>query len=231
MRWSHSQCTACIRRELNIRFQASGLNITRLPLNIPLAEPHVPILTSPNLATAKRLIIYFGESMQDLGVFAYRIIGQESISSGSALDFVHDIQNGKDGHDTAIVIANLGQLLWHRRGQRALTMASWNALPRMTGVSPPVRIDSVKNHILCNYDVKEHITSVFEAVAKLAGEDVKIDIIGVGEGAEESVKYLDDHWGLWEKKVVAICVGLGFVWRVGDEVQDQNFLDFWGRVC
>jgi len=169
--------------------------------------------------------------MQDLGVFAYRIIGQESISSGSALDFIHDAQNGKEGDDTAIVIANLGQLLWHRRGQRALTMASWNGLPRKTGVSNPIRIDSVKNHVRGNCDVKEHINSVFEAVGKLAREDAKIDIIGVGEGAEESVKYLDENWGLWEKKVEAICVGLGFVWRVGDEVQDKKFMDFWGRVC
>jgi len=200
-------------------------------LGTPATQPHVPILTSSNLTTAKRLVIYFGESMQDLGVFAYRIIGQESISSGSTLDFIHDIQNGKDGGDTAIVIANLGQLLWHRRGQRALTMASWNGLPRKTGVSNPIRIDSVKNHIPGNYDVRQHINSVFDTVAKLATEDAKIDIIGVGEGAEESVKYLNENWGIWEKKVEAICVGLSFVWRVGDDVQNKNFMDFWGRVC
>lgn len=168
--------------------------------------------------------------MQDLGIFAYRIIGQESISSGSALDFVHDIQNGKDGADTAIVIANPGQLLWNRRGQRALTLSSWNGLPRKTGVSNAIRIDPVKNHIPGNYDVKEHVNCVFEAVGKLAKEDVKIDVIGLGEGAEESVKFLEEHWGLWEKKVEAICVGLGFVWQILDEVQNEKFVEFWGKV-
>ncbi len=210
--------------------EALGLNVTRLPLNTPPTEPHVPILTSSNLSTATRIIIYFGESMQDLGVFAYRIIGQESISSGSILDFIHEIQHGKDGGDTSIVIANLGQLLWHRRGQRALTMASWNGLPRKTGVSSPIRIDPVKNHIPGNCDMTEHIKSVFDAVGKLAKEEAKIDIIGIGDGAEESMKYLDENWDMWEKKVEAICVGLGFVWRVKEEYHNKKFMEFWGKV-
>ncbi|KAL6713584.1 hypothetical protein ACLMJK_009049 [Lecanora helva] len=219
----------CARRELEPRFKALGLNITRLPLNTPQSEPHVPILTSPNIATANRLIIYFGESMQDLGVLAYRILGQESIASGSALDFVHDIQSGKDGANTAIVIANLGQLIWYRRGQRALTLKSWNSLPRKTGVSPPMKIDPVKNHIPGNHDGKEHVESVFEAVAKLAKADVKINVIGLSEGAEYAVQYLDRNWERWEKKVQAIAVGLGFIWRVSDEAENEKFLNFWGR--
>ena len=168
--------------------------------------------------------------MQDLGVFAYRVIGQESISSGSALDFIHDIQNGKDGKDTAIVIANMGQLVWYRRGQRAVTMTSWNALPRKTGVSGPMKIDSVKNHVPGNHNMREHVKSVFEAVENLASKDVAIDVIGISEGAEEAVWYLEKNWSQWEKKVQAICVGLGFVWRVGDEVKNEKFMRFWGRV-
>ena len=152
---------ACIRSELRARFEASGLCITRLPLNAGPSDPHIPILTSSNLATAKRVIVYFGESMQDLGVFAYRTVGQESIASGSALDFIDAVQSEKDSVDTAIVIANLGQLLWHRRGERAVTIASWNALPRKTGVGNPMRIDAVKNHVPGNTSTKEHVKSVF----------------------------------------------------------------------
>ncbi|KAK3172520.1 hypothetical protein OEA41_005842 [Lepraria neglecta] len=219
----------CIRRELAPRFQAAGLENTLLPLNAGPTDPHVPILTSSNLATAKRLVLYFGESTQDLGIFAYRIIGQESIASGSALDFVHNIQSGKEGADTAIVIANLGQLLWNRRGQRAMTMATWNGLPRKTGVSGPTRIDAIKNHIPGNEGVKEHVASVFTAVEKLARGDVAIDIIGIGEGAEEAVEYLDQNWERWEGKVRAMCVGMGFVWSVGDQVQNGRFKEFWSK--
>jgi len=206
------------------------MDMTRLPLNTPSSDPHVPILTSPNLVTAKRVILFFGESVQDLGIFAYRIVGQESISSGSALDFIHAIQSGKDGDDTAIVIANPGQLIWYRRGQRAMSLKSWDALPRKTGVGNAMRIDSVKNHVPGNYDAKEHVESVLEAVAKLAREDAKIEIIGINEGAEMAVQYLDREWARWEKRVQAICVGLGFIWRVGDELENKQFLGFWGRV-
>ncbi|KAL2054147.1 hypothetical protein ABVK25_005686 [Lepraria finkii] len=219
----------CIRRELAPRFQAAGLENTRLPLNAGPTDPHVPILTSSNLATAKRLVLYFGESTQDLGIFAYRIVGQESIASGSALDLVHNIQSGKDGADTAIVIANLGQLLWNRRGQRAMTMATWNSLPRKTGVSGPTRIDAIKNHIPGNEGVREHVASVFAAVEKLAKGDVAIDIIGIGEGAEEVVEYLDQYWERWEGKVRAMCVGVGFVWSVGDQVRNGRFMEFWSK--
>ena len=222
---------ACIRRELSARFEAAGLNTTRLPLNAGPSDPHVPILTSSNLATAKRLIVYFGESMQDLGIFAHRIIGQESITSGSALDFVHAIQSREDSTDTAIVIANLGQLVWYRRGQRAMTIASWNALPRTTGVGNPMRIDAIKNHAPGNRNVKEHVESVFEEVlGKLARQDAAISLIGLGEGAEEAVGYLDQNWRQWEAKVKAICVGVGFVWRVGDDIQNEKFMGFWGKV-
>ncbi|CAF9933211.1 hypothetical protein IMSHALPRED_009092 [Imshaugia aleurites] len=220
----------CIRNELSVRFEASGLNITRLPLNAGPSDPHVPILTSSNLATANRLIVYFGESMQDLGIFAHRIIGQDSIASGSALDFVHTIQSREDSANTAVIIANLGQLVWYRRGQRAMTIASWNALPRKTGVGNAMRIDAVKNRVPGNGSTKEHVKSVFEDVlGKLAKQDAVIDVIGLGEGAEEAVGYLDQNWEHWERKVKAICVGLGFVWRVGHEIQNKKILDFWGK--
>ena len=228
---NNSRSLACIRKELSARFEASSLNVTRLPLNAGPSDPHTTILTSSNLATARRLIVYFGESMQDLGIFAHRIIGQDSIASGSALDFVHAIQSTEGSADTAIVIANLGQLVWYRRGQRAMTIASWNALPRRTGVGNPMRIDPVKNHIPGNGNTKEHVQSVFEEVlGKLARQDAVINLIGLGEGAEEAVGYLEQNWRHWDSKVKAICVGLGFVWKVGDDVQNEKFMDFWGKV-
>ncbi|KAK0509849.1 hypothetical protein JMJ35_007243 [Cladonia borealis] len=219
----------CIRSELSHRFRAAGLQTTRLPLNTEPTEPHVPILTSQNISTAKRIVLYLGEAIQDLGVFAYRIIGQESISAGSALDFTHDIQSSKDSADTAIVMANLGQLLWYRRGQRAVTMATWNGLPRKTGVGGPMRIDPLKNHIPANEDVKAHVKSVFEMVGKMARDNAVIDVIGIGDGAEEAVEYLDQNWVRWETQVRAICVGMAFVWTVGSLLNNEKFRDFWGR--
>ena len=94
-----------------------------------------------------------------------------------------------------------------------------------------MRIDPIKNHVPGNMNVEEHVQSVFEEViGKLAKEDVHIDVIGMGDGAEESVKYLDMNWERWAKQVRAICVGLGSVWNVGSDVQNEDFMEFWGRV-
>jgi hypothetical protein len=77
------------------RFQAeAGLAIVRLPLGTPPGQPHVPILVSsssrgPLLARKKRIVLVVNEAVQDLGVFAYRIVGGEgkgAISRGSALE-------------------------------------------------------------------------------------------------------------------------------------------------
>jgi hypothetical protein len=112
-----------------------------------------------------------------------------------------------------------------------MTMASWNGLSRKTGVHGPVRVDAIKNHIPGNEGVKEHVASVFAAVEKLVRDDVAVDIIGIGEGAEEAVEYMDQNWERWEGKVRAVCVGMGFVWSVSDQVQNRRFRDFWSRVC
>ena len=109
-------------------------------------------------------------------------------------------------------------------------MASWNGLPRKSGVRGPMRIDPVKNHIPGNEDVKAHVKSVFEVIGKMAREDAVVDVIGLGDGAEEAVEYLDQNWERWEPKVRAICVGMGFVWTVGSLLRNEKFRDFWGRV-
>ena len=73
--------------------------------------------------------------------------------------------------------------------------------------------------------------SVFEAVEKLAKDGAVIDVLGVSEGAEEAVAYLDQNWERWESKVRAICVGLGFVWDARDQMQNGRFMEFWSKVC
>lgn len=208
--------------------QSLGVNVTRLPLGATPDDPHVPIFTSSNLATAKRTIIYFGEELQDLGVFAYRTIGQVSTGAGTALDFVSAIQASKDG--PGIIIANLGQLTWYRRGKRAVTRVSWNALPGMTSVSGPMRVDPVKNRARGNENMTAHVRYAFEEVVRqMVNPDAKLDIIGVGEGASESVGYLDRNWDQWEDRIQAIAVGTGQVWP-GDAIQNPKFMLFFAKV-
>lgn len=206
----------------------SSINLTSVPFTASPTDPHIPILTSRNLPTATRTILFFGEESQDLGIFAYRIIGQESNAAGSALDFVKAIQSSKD--NPGLIIANMGQLIWYRRGRRAVTRMSWSALPRKSGISECMRVDPVKNRVPGNEDMAAHVKYVFEEVVpKMVNPNSKLDIIGLGDGASEAVAYLQTEWTRWKGRVEAIAVGSGYLWANG-EVHDAEFAKFWGEV-
>ena len=111
------------------------------------------------------MVVYFGESSQDLGIFAYRSIGQISLAAGSCIDFVDTIERVPG---CGVVIANCGQLIWYRRGHRAVTQQTWSAVPRKTGVSLPYKVDPEKNRVPGHGTVQEHVDSVFEWVKKEA---------------------------------------------------------------
>lgn len=176
----------------------------RLPLTITGPnKPHVPILVSKNLSTASRIIVVFGEPIQDLGVWAYRSIGTVGINAGSAVSLadhiLHQHQKGspedKTTADTALIIANTGQLVWHAAGRKAVTMPSWLALPRHSAVDPPQTMTE-RNNIPGNENWQEHVECVFREIlaarGKLVRADAKIDIVGVTEGGLGAVRYLYD---------------------------------------
>lgn len=217
---------ACVRNNLAPRFAALGLETVRLPLCAGPKDPHIPILVSSNISHAKRLIMYFGENIQDLGILAYRTIGQESLSSGSVVELVTTIKNGSHGEDTAIVIANVGQLIWYRRGARAVTRATWNALPRKLGTDGQMKLDPVKNRVPGHETPEDHVRSVFEMVTQKAKADVTINVVGLGDGAREAIKYLDEDWTRWKESVQAIAVGLSYFWRP----ENDEFAMFWSKV-
>ena len=109
-------------------------------------------------------------------------------------------------------------------------MTSWNALPRKTGVDSRMRIDPVRNHVEGHRTEKEHVSSVMAYVQGQLQEEAEVEIIGVGDGAEEIVNFLDENWEQWGKRVAAVCVCLGFLWNVADELKNDSFREFWGKV-
>ncbi|MCJ1344043.1 hypothetical protein MMC31_002243, partial [Peltigera leucophlebia] len=175
-------------------------------------------------------IVYFGEEVQDLGVFALRTISQDTIASGSALNFVSAIQSSSTAENpVGIIIANMGQLLWYRRGKRAVTRATWAGLPRKTGVSQQLTVDSVKNRVPGNEDVAAHTKYIFEyVIPRMVNPAAKLNIIGIGEGAEETVNYLQYSWETWKDRIQAIVIGSGYQWPSSD-IQNPEFADFWGK--
>ncbi|KAI5303644.1 40S ribosomal protein mrp2, mitochondrial, partial [Ascosphaera pollenicola] len=130
---------ACTRETVLSRLQGLDLQKLRLPIGNTELMPHVPILITPSIFTSKRVIVVFGEPTQDLGIWAYRTIGGQTINAGSAVNFTKEVL--KDGKDASgLIIANLGQLVWYCRGRRAVSLATWEALPRESAVFPSYKI-------------------------------------------------------------------------------------------
>ena len=93
-----------------------------------------------------------------------------------------------------------------------------------------MRLDPEKNRVPGHRDVREHVESVMGFVKGQMRDGAEVEIIGVAEGAEEIVHFLDGNWSEWRDRVAGVCVGLGFVWRVLEEVSDEGFKAFWGKV-
>lgn len=196
----------CIRNIVLPRLQDAGLQIMRLPYREEPPreshpdEAHVPVLVSPNLHNARRIIVVFGDSNQDLGIWSYRTIGTEEINKGSAVDLVKAVRgNGnwektEDGNgnrtDTALVLANPGQLFWHCAGCRAITTTSWIANPRPAGNWGQAST-SYRNKIPGHGNWQEHVSYVFEnVVLKNLHASSRVDVIGTSDGGLGVVNHM-----------------------------------------
>lgn len=172
-----------------------GFETLRLPLGAAESDNHVPIWVSPNISSKKRVIVIFGERNQDLGIFSYRVIGDDGLNVGSCLNFVRAVQQGpaatSDDSVPGIIIANPGQLFWYRGGGRAVTATEWQNLPRASAVDEPCRVDEVQNRVPGNANFSEHVNYIFEYVlpARL-NKETKLDLIGLEWPGAAMIGYL-----------------------------------------
>lgn len=196
-----------IRNLVAKRLQDLGLEKIRLPLGATATQPIVPIFVSSDLKSKKRIVILFYEGCQDLGIFAHRIIGgRDGINAGSAVDMVKYIQSLPEA--PGIVLANMGQMRWWRRGKRSVTLTSWAALPHKSAVENVYRFDPGKNTVPGNRSTKEHVNYVFNhVIEELADPEAELDVIGVSEGAMQAGIFLEapENWKKWGKRVEAFA--------------------------
>ncbi|CAL5870293.1 uncharacterized protein PFLUO_LOCUS4528 [Penicillium psychrofluorescens] len=207
-RWNELQKEAmneCIRRIVLDRLHKLGLETWRLPLSASPREAHVPILVSNNLPTASRIIVIFGEPSQDLGIWAYRTVGADSINAGSAVGFARAALN----KNTALVLANTGQLIWHCGSGRAVAQPTWLSLPRSSACAGQPTM-SYRNKIPGNSDWPEHVNHVFDTVLAprvwCNGTEPRIDVVGVSEGGLAAFQYLKANWVKWRTHISAMSL-------------------------
>lgn len=220
-----------MRRFIFERLHHLGLETVRLPIGATEHEPHIPILASTNLRDAKKVLVYLGDRNQELGVFAYRLIGgDDGINVGTVIEMVAAVKIGdleplsknlfasqhtKNGQKplswssetTAVVIANPGQLLWCRAEGRAMGRAEWEARPRKFAVDESFFVDEKRNFVAGNKNEDEHVSYVFDHVLKQAGAGkAKLDIIAGEWVSAAAVTYLGQNWATWASRVNAVAL-------------------------
>lgn len=138
--------------------------------------------------------------------------GAGGINTGSAVNMIKYIQEKGacpgESEPPAIILANMGQIYWYRRGKKAVTLMTWNALPQASCVEKTIRLDPIKNTVPGNRDTDEHINYIFNhVIEKLMPNIAKIDVIGVSEGAMGVSRFLDkvENWTKWGSKMQAFA--------------------------
>jgi hypothetical protein len=211
----------CIRNEVVQRSVDAGLSTLYLPqlsTKTP-KEPHVPIFATPQaeLKTKKRIVVVLNDHKQDLGVWDYRYLSTHGIDAGSCVNLVKGLNNGVESSEAfGLVISNPGQLTYSHKYRRAMTLQSWQAMPRASLAHPATQEHPVYNSAEGNRNKAEHLTFIFERILKdsaWARQDAEIYIIGILNGGEEVLSYLNKNWNFWAPRVAGIALTSVFTKR------------------
>jgi hypothetical protein len=136
-----------------------------------------------------------------------------------------------DTDSPGIILANLGQLRWWRRGKKAVTQTSWFSLPQKSAVQGPFRFDAMRNTVPENRSIEEHTAYILRTVTvELCDPKAMFSIIGVSDGAMQVVSYLNkaENWDILGPRIEAIAL-LAPYYTVED-LENKKFLDWLRKV-
>ncbi|KAI9843982.1 MAG: hypothetical protein M1838_002388 [Thelocarpon superellum] len=186
-----------------------SISIRNLPLGIQPTKPHIPILISPHLSRFKRVVLVFNEGNKDLGIWSYHSMatsGRGGINGGSVINLLKTLSARSP--PVGLIVANLGQLLWSPREQKAMSFDTWFAQSKPTAVHPAPRIDGKKNRVEGNTSMADHTRQMIErVVGRLTAPDAMIDVIALSDGARVAVRFLDMIWASWSSRFSALALG------------------------
>ncbi|GAW15621.1 hypothetical protein ANO14919_050370 [Xylariales sp. No.14919] len=201
-----------IQAEIHRRLKKLGLHKTYLPCGVDVDaedKPRVPIFISPNLPCRSRVIVIFGETTQDLGVLAHRVLGGTGgISKGSLVSVMEalaklnpgtfsDLPFGalpeQSGSAPGVILANMGELIWWPEGKRTLGKFAFDACPMLSAAHVGNYINPKWNRVPGNETAYYHVKYFFEHVVPYFMSDTAtLDIIGIGDGADLVSLYLNN---------------------------------------
>lgn len=182
-------------------------------------EPHVPIFATPQaeLKTKKCIVVVLNDHKQDLGVWDYRYLSTHGIDAGSCVNLVKGLNNGVESSEApGLILLNPGQLTYSHKYRRAMTLQSWQAMPRASLAHPATQEHPVYNSAEGNRNKAEHLAFIFERILKdsaWARQDAEIYIIGILNGGEEVLSYLNKNWDFWAPRIAAIALTSVFTKR------------------
>ncbi|EMC98049.1 hypothetical protein BAUCODRAFT_67235, partial [Baudoinia panamericana UAMH 10762] len=96
------------------------------------------------------------------------------------------------GEVPGIIILNPGALIYSHELNKTFTLQSWLARPKPSAVHDHIRIDPVHNYVEGHKTPEAHVRTVFDTVIPyITRADVRLHIIGISDGAEAVLKFLD----------------------------------------
>lgn len=106
------------------------------------AEKHVPVLMSEvsTVQTSRDIIIIVGESSQECGALAWRLVREpEGLKRGTVVGLVDAVADCEAVETPAVVVLNPGQLIYSYKDNCAKTLVGWRDSPRVGhGYAPEI---------------------------------------------------------------------------------------------
>ncbi|KAI1843701.1 hypothetical protein JX266_010147 [Neoarthrinium moseri] len=227
-----------VEKVVHQRLEALGLKKTLLPLGTTdTSQPHLPVFVSSDIKDKSRVVVVIGETYQDLGILAHRVLGGPGgVDNGSMVSVVKTLQaqpsspTDSDDHDASppgIVLANTGQTVWSPALRRTLTLVGSGGAPMPSAVHAGPRWDGERERVPGNGDAREHIAYVFDQVVPaLVGAGAGLDVIAVGDGADALEQYLD--WPVtWARLAGRLnCLAIVGGYHAADNIKCSAFREF-----
>lgn len=97
-----------------------------------------------------------------------------------------------------------------------MTTQTWQALPRSSLAYPGVQEHPLHNSVEGTREKIEHSEFIFEKILKdpkFVREDAEIYLVGILNGGEVALKYLNANWNFWKSRIKAMALTSVFTKR------------------